>query len=284
MLNGIKILILCVCALCIIIIMMGIFCFASFRIPSNSMEPTLISGDCILVNKMIKGARLFNIFAAFNKEDIAINRVIGYGSFKRNDVLVFNFPYSEGKWDSIQFDIHKYYIKRCIALPGDTLEIRRGVYRIKGCQETLGNRLAQIQISLLPDSLFPQEVLRAYPQSEKLNWTIKEMGPIPIPAKGQLVELNDTTVSLYQQLINWEQRSKLLLKKNAVYMDDSIVKWYRFQENYYFVAGDNVSNSQDSRYWGLLPESYIVGKAIVIWKSNEESGKVRWNRILSEIE
>ena len=82
MLNGIKILILCVCALCIIIIMMGIFCFASFRIPSNSMEPTLISGDCILVNKMIKGARLFNIFAAFNKEDIAINRVIGYGSFK----------------------------------------------------------------------------------------------------------------------------------------------------------------------------------------------------------
>ena len=110
------------------------------------------------------------------------------------------------------------------------------------------------------------------------------MGPIPIPAKGQLVELNDTTVSLYQQLINWEQRSKLLLKKNAVYMDDSIVKWYRFQENYYFVAGDNVSNSQDSRYWGLLPESYIVGKAIVIWKSNEESGKVRWNRILSEIE
>ena len=248
------------------------------------MEPTLISGDCILVNKMIKGARFFNIFAAFNKEDIAINRVMGYGSFKRNDVLVFNFPYSEGKWDSIQFDIYKYYIKRCIALPGDTLEIRRGVYKIKGCQEILGNQLAQIQNSLLPDSLFPQVILRAYPQSGKINWTIKEMGPIPIPAKGQLVELNDTTVSLYQQLIKWEQRSKLILKKGTVYMNDSIVKRYRFQENYYFVAGDNVSNSQDSRYWGLLPESYIVGKAVMIWKSNNELGKVRWSRVLSRIE
>lgn len=248
------------------------------------MEPTLISGDCILVNKMIKGARLFNIFSAFNKEDIAINRAIGYGAFKRNDVLVFNFPYPEGKWDSIQFDIHKYYVKRCIALPGDTLETHKGVYKIKGCQDILGNRSAQIQISLIPDSLFPQVILRVYPQSEKMNWTIKEMGPIPIPVKGQLVKLNDTTVSLYQQLINWEQRSKLTLKEGTVYMNDSIVKWYRFQENYYYVAGDNVSNSQDSRYWGLLPESYIVGKAILIWKSNDESGKLRWSRVLSKIE
>ena len=275
---------MCICVLCVIVLMMGIFCFASFRIPSNSMEPTLISGDYILVNKMIKGARLFNIFAAFNKEDITINRAIGYGTFKRNDVLVFNFPYPEGKWDSIQFDIHKYYVKRCIALPGDTLEIHRGVYNIKGCQDILGNRLAQIQISLLPDSLFPQSILCAYPQCEKMRWTIKEMGPIPIPGKGQSIELNDTTVSLYHELINWEQRSKLILKKDTVYMNDSIIKWYCFRENYYFVAGDNVGSSQDSRYWGLLPESYIDGKAVLKWKSNDESGKLRWSRILSKIE
>lgn len=175
-------------------------------------------------------------------------------------------------------------MKRCIALPGDTLEIHRGIYKIKGCQDILGNRLAQMQISLLPDSLFPQVILRAYPQCKKMHWTIKEMGPIPIPSKGQLVELNDTTVSLYHELINWEQRSKLILKKDIVYMNDSIIKWYRFRENYYFVAGDNVSSSQDSRYWGLLPEPYIVGKAILIWKSNDESGKLRWSRILSKIE
>ena len=67
-------------------------------------------------------------------------------------------------------------------------------------------------------------------------------------------------------------------------MNDSIIKWYCFRENYYFVAGDNVGSSQDSRYWGLLPESYIVGKAVLIWKSNDESGKLRWSRILSKIE
>ena len=57
-LEKIKICVMCICVLCVIVLMMGIFCFASFRIPSNSMEPTLISGDYILVNKMIKGARL----------------------------------------------------------------------------------------------------------------------------------------------------------------------------------------------------------------------------------
>lgn len=247
------------------------------------MEPTLKPGDCILVNKMIKGTRLFDVFAALNQEDIKIYRFKGYGSFKRNDILVFNFPYSEGKWDSTHFDVMKYYVKRCIALPGDTLEIKGGIYRIKGCQETLGNQLIQKQIALVPDSLLPRDILYTYPLDKKLNWTIKEMGPFVIPAQGQLVGMNDTTALLYQQLINWEQKTKLLVKKNRVYLGDSIIEWYCFRENYYFVAGDNAGSSQDSRYWGLLPEPYIVGKAMMIWKSNDESEKLRWNRILKMI-
>lgn len=264
--------------------MLLIFCFASFKIPSDSMEPALIPGDYILVNKMIKGARIFNVFAALKQEDFAINRIMGYGSFKRNDVIVFNFPYSGANWDSIHFDIMKYYIKRCIALPGDTLEIRKGIYKVKGCSDILGNQSAQMQMTFLPDSLLSGARLPAIPLGEKLNWTIKEMGPILIPARGQLVEMNDTTVLLYQQLINWEQKVKLVIRKNIVYLGDSIIKQYCFRENYYFVAGDNVRNSQDSRYWGLLPEPYIVGKATIVWKSNEESGKLRWNRILNKIE
>ena len=42
-------------------------------------------------------------------------------------------------------------------------------------------------------------------------------------------------------------------------------------------------NSQDSRYWGLLPEEYIVGRASFIWKSTDNEGKIRWKRIFKSI-
>lgn len=268
----------------LIVTILGMFfCFASFKVHSNSMEPTLISGDYVLVNKMIKGARLFNFFKALDKKNIEISRIKGYDSFKRNDVLVFNFPYSGNIKDSIHFDISNYFIKRCIALPGDTLDIKNGVLKVKGCQEILGNQLAQIQASSLPDSILPKMYLNAYPQNRILNWTIKNLGPFPIPAKGQSININATTISLYQNLINWEQKSNIITIKDTVYLRDSLIKQYCFRENYYFVAGDNVKNSQDSRHWGLLPESFIVGKAIMIWKSNERTGRLRWDRIFSKI-
>ena len=110
----------------VILFLMQLFCFTSFRIPSDSMEPALKDGDRILVNKVIKGARLFDVFAVL-----------------KNDILVFNFPYQMNRWDSVRFDVMQYYVKRCIALPGDTLEIRGGFYKIRGCDEQLGNYSAQ---------------------------------------------------------------------------------------------------------------------------------------------
>ncbi|WP_288786069.1 signal peptidase I, partial [uncultured Bacteroides sp.] len=77
----------------VVLFLMQLFCFTSFRIPSDSMEPALKDGDRILVNKMIKGARLFDVFAALDNEDVTIHRMPGWGSFQRNDILVFNFPY-----------------------------------------------------------------------------------------------------------------------------------------------------------------------------------------------
>ena len=85
----------------VILFLMQLFCFTSFRIPSDSMEPTLKDGDRILVNKMIKGARLFDVFAVLNNEDVVIHRTPGLGNFKRNDILVFNFPYQKNRWDRI---------------------------------------------------------------------------------------------------------------------------------------------------------------------------------------
>lgn len=274
-----------ICCLLVLLFLVQLLCFTSFKIPSDSMEPTLKDGDKILVNKMIMGARLFNVFEALEQKDVNIHRMPALGSLKRNDVIVFNFPYQEFRWDSIRMDVMQYYVKRCIALPGDTLEIRGGIYKVRGCNEVLGNGIAQQYLAGLQH---PEErgiVTGTFPYSEELGWNIKEFGPLPIPQKKQTVVMDYTGYVLYRQLISWEQKTKLELKNEQVFLGDSLIHQYCFEKNYYFVSGDNMANSQDSRYWGMLPEEYIVGKATRIWCSKDKfEGRMRWERFLKKIE
>lgn len=271
--------------LILFLFVMQLFFVASFKIPTDSMEPELLAGDYILVDKVTKGARLFNVLAALRNEEVPIYRMPGTGSFERNDVLVFNFPFEKSRWDSIAFDVMRYYVKRCIALPGDTLEIRNSYYRVRGEKECLGNVVAQHHLATIADSCMPGGLMASYPWKKELGWTIKEFGPLPVPVKGQTVKMDNMTYALYRPLIEWEQKHKLRLDEQGdVFLSDSLIHEYCFRENYYFVAGDKLLNSQDSRYWGLLPESFIVGKAWKIWKSVDmNTGKIRWNRILKNI-
>lgn len=85
-------------------------------------------------------------------------------------------------------------------------------------------------------------------------------------------------------MIEWEQSEKIRYEETKIYLGNRIIEGYRFQKNYYFVTGDKVENSKDSRYWGLLPEEYIVGKAWRIWKSvDERREQIRWDRIWKRI-
>ena len=172
----------------------------------------------------------------------------------------------------------KYYVKRCIALPGDTMGIRQGHYYIKGMDEPVGNVKAQKRISRLGKNDARGIVMNTYP------WD-KYIDPLHVPSAGQTVAMDSTAVKLYRKLIEWEQKEKLTFQGKEVFLGDSLIQEYRFQENYYFVGGDNMEYSEDSRYWGLLPEPYIVGVATRIWKSVDRStGKVRWDRVMKKIE
>ena len=143
-------------------LLMQTIAIASFRIPTDSMQPTLQPGDNILVNKSIMGARIFNIWDAAEEKEVEIHRLPGLGKVKRNDVLVFYYPYPH-KNDSLSMHLLKYYVKRCIALPGDTMGIRKGYYYIKGINEPIGNIEAQKRIEKLQKENARGIVMDAYP-------------------------------------------------------------------------------------------------------------------------
>lgn len=281
--NGLLNLILGLAALACLWIILQIFFFTSFRIPSDSMEPELIAGDCVFVNKLLMGPRLFNLSTSMKGEQVDIYRLPGLQKIHRNDVLVFNFPHPD-RWDKIEMHIMKYYIKRCIGLPGDTLSIENGFYRVNGVKEELGNREAQRRIADAREKDFEQGVYCSFPFDSILGWNIQNFGPLYIPKAGVMIEMNRTNLILYRKVIEWEQKGKLSEDDTDIYLDGKKLDEYRFLKNYYFMAGDKGENSQDSRYWGLLPEEYIVGKATFILKSVEPyTEEWRWDRYLKEI-
>ncbi|MDD2952430.1 MAG: signal peptidase I [Parabacteroides sp.] len=98
---------------------------------------------------------------------------------------------------------------------------------------------------------------------------------IYIPREGDSIRINSKNQAYYQKLIDWESR---IQKKEPTI---SASGYYRFSHDYYFLVGDNGEKSFDSRHWGLLPDDFIVGKACLIWKSqNINTQTYQWDRCL----
>lgn len=266
-------------------ILLRVFVFGSYKIPTDSMEPAIIPGDYVLVNKLAYGARLFDLFDAAEGKKVNIRRAPGYTRVKNNDVVVFHIPHPN-TWDKIEMNMSKYFIKRCIGIPGDTLRIINGFYVINSdTTKKYGNIVAEQLLSCQSKDFLPDGVYHTFPWDNTLNWNIKDFGPLYIPRKGDKIVLDRTNSLLYKKIIEWEKGYPLTFKNDTLWDNDIPLSTHIFSHNYYFMGGDKVENSQDSRYWGLLPDDLIVGKTAFIWKSEEPySGKIRWNRILKRIE
>ena len=271
-------------SLTLVAFLMQTTCFSIFSIPTGSMLPVLMSGDKVLVNKCIMGARIINLWKAAESQKVGIYRLPGIRTVKRNDVLVFHNPYPHSR-DSLSMHLLKYYIKRCIALPGDTMGIKNGLYYIKNVNELIGNIQAQKRIESFKEQTNGFLVKDVYPQDKYMDWSIRNFGPLHVPAKGQTITMDSTAAKLYGKLIEWEQKKALKWVKEGVYLGDSLIREYSFLEKYYFMSGDNLEISNDSRHWGLVPEPYIVGVATRIWNSVDKfTGETRWDRVMKKIE
>lgn len=297
----------------------------------------------------------------------AYRRLPGLSKVKRNDIVVFSFPHGDTVLTSVPMeDYYSYvraygreytikrfgpivvrpvdrkdnYVKRCVAIAGDTLSVVNGKVVVNGTpQENMGviqntytviTNGTQINPKILdkmglnaeelnfdntipgytnlpmnesevdeikslgnvveirqnidvypPD--FPDSALTIFPFDETFKWTRDNYGPLWIPQRGVTVEINLSNLPLYRRIITTYEENTLEIKDGVIFINGEQTSTYTFKMDYFFMMGDNRHNSLDSRYWGFVPESHIVGTPSIIWFSTNKfksfPASIRWDRI-----
>lgn len=281
------------------------FIVQAFRIPTGSMKDTLLVGDFLLVNKFVYGARTPDSIP-FTDILLPYLRLPAFKDPEPGEIVVFKFP------DNLTQD----YIKRCIAGPGQTYEIREGQVYIDSQPE---GKKELIKKEYDPDEGHFVEYYRVTRKDGKTytirhyadqNFQARNLPAFRVPKKGDAIPINAETMafgqgiqgldeagnqmytSLYRKIIEQYEGHKITQNEDKFYIDGFEAASYTFKQDYYFMMGDNRDNSSDSRVWGVLPKENVVGEALIIYWSwdwdwdqpiYEIFSHVRWSRLANVI-
>ena len=130
---------------------------------------------------------------------------------------------------------------------------------------------------------------RFFPNRLTYNWNQDNFGPIVIPKKGSTIQLTKENIHLYKKIITDYEKNQLEILPNQILINNQQSSSYTFKKDYYWMMGDNRHRSEDSRFWGFVPDDHIVGKPIFIWFSIDginnglKNWKVRWNRVFTTV-
>lgn len=386
-----------------------------YIIPTGSLEKSLLVGDFLLVSKFHYGARtpqtavsfpmvhdtipLVKVRSYLKKPQLPYYRIPGLQKIKRNDIVVFSWPADtvrqffkkEARVDK-PVDKKSNYVKRCVALPGDTLSLIDGIIHINGRKSKMPDRakplygytaynskgisarklvalgyndltrkyaISNINQSILnalipyitgygygdqnnyevstgakglPLKLVKQYRIQAkellekqktlfltleeaaelqniipldslkrrinnskypdvniFPNTIQYNWNQDQFGPLVIPKKGVTVQLNQESWPLYKKIIQDYEHNTVSKNGDVIEINGEVTDTYTFLQDYFWMMGDNRHRSEDSRYWGFVPEDHIVGKPVFIWLSIDgfmegfSNWRVRWNRVFTTV-
>ncbi|MGI4737549.1 MAG: signal peptidase I [Janthinobacterium lividum] len=120
------------------------------------------------------------------------------------------------------------------------------------------------------------------------NWQLDDYGPLPVPKKGQTIKLTPANAAIYYKIVaQYEHNPGISWQNGMMQQNGQPLTSYTIKQNYYFMMGDNRHNSEDSRFWGFVPEDHVVGKAIFVWLSLDPYAdllhKVRWSRLFQAV-
>ncbi|MEL6611606.1 MAG: signal peptidase I [Bacteroidota bacterium] len=319
----------------IVILILRAFIFEPYRIPSESMEDTLLVGDFLIVSKLHYGARTPNTigipFTRIYVPGLVFpqTRLPGFSEPQRGDVAVFNYPAgTDVERGAIPRDVpverRAPYIKRLVAMPGDTLsiidkslsinlkpvplsetmkqqwlaystdgtrpnarELEEAGYSFEGSGTTPDGRayfavvatpeaarqleardgIAEVTPAFLPDSVSFRDRMGpiaddlVFGPAQKWNWD--QYGALVIPSAGMTIDVTRTTMETYSEVLEQYEGVEVTRTRGGGVLLNGVERdTYTFKQNYYCAMGDNRDNSVVSRYWGLVPETHLVGKAV----------------------
>ena len=171
------------------------FVVASFLVPTGSMENEVLTGELLFVNKFIYGGtsprniQQFDVIARFltfgkyglPNVPLPWFRLPAFRDVKRGDVIVFEFP---GYRDDLKSEEFQFYLKRCIAISGDTVQIKNRVLSVNGQMSPLPRNVRFDRGWSVPQN---ESDDRIFPIGS--GWNEDNFGPLVVPKRGMVIPL-----------------------------------------------------------------------------------------------